>query len=133
MRILTFAAIAALVCCTACATRVVSSANPKPRPLPPHTVTGPVASLKIPPGHYPAPGECRLWFPGRPPGHQPPSSPCHSLHHDIPLGAWVLYRPIEDRKVIELTAYHEAEPRVVVSVSYYDAKTGRFLRARKLR
>jgi hypothetical protein len=30
----------------------------------------------IPPGHYPPPGECRVWIPGRPPGHQPPPVKC---------------------------------------------------------
>ena len=30
--------------------------------------------LNIPQGHYPPPGECRIWFPDRPPGHQPPPS-----------------------------------------------------------
>jgi uncharacterized protein YraI len=31
----------------------------------------------IPPGHLPAPGECRYWVPNVPPGHQPPPFPCH--------------------------------------------------------
>jgi hypothetical protein len=30
----------------------------------------------IPPGHYPPPGSCRLWFLERPPGHQPPPESC---------------------------------------------------------
>jgi hypothetical protein len=29
-----------------------------------------------PRGHAPPPGECRLWYPGRPPGHQPPPFRC---------------------------------------------------------
>lgn len=32
--------------------------------------------VDIPPGHYPPPGECRLWLPDRPPGHQPPPMRC---------------------------------------------------------
>lgn len=33
-------------------------------------------SVKIPPGHYPPPGSCRVWYPDRPPGHQPPPTSC---------------------------------------------------------
>lgn len=38
----------------------------------------------IPPGHYPPPGSCRVWFPDRPPGHQPPPSSCNVR---VPRGA----------------------------------------------
>lgn len=31
----------------------------------------------IPPGHYPPPGTCRVWFPDRPPGHQPRPGSCN--------------------------------------------------------
>lgn len=30
----------------------------------------------IPPGHLPAPGECRVWYDGRPPGQQSPPTSC---------------------------------------------------------
>lgn len=39
----------------------------------------PHRSIRVPPGHLPPPGSCRLWYPGRPPGHQPPPQPCGSL------------------------------------------------------
>src|SRR2546422_6675984 len=29
------------------------------------------ATLGVPPGHLPKPGQCRIWVPGVPPGHQP--------------------------------------------------------------
>jgi hypothetical protein len=32
--------------------------------------------LRIPPGHLPPPGECRVWRPGVPAGHQPPPFRC---------------------------------------------------------
>lgn len=38
----------------------------------------------IPPGHYPPPGECRVWFPDRPPGQQPPPGSCNVR---VPRGA----------------------------------------------
>jgi hypothetical protein len=44
-------------------------------------------SVHIPPGHYPPPGACRVWYPDRPPGHQPPPGPCRVLRHQVPPGA----------------------------------------------
>lgn len=43
--------------------------------------------VSIPPGHMPPPGECRIWFPGRPAGQQPPPGDCRDLRHRIPPGA----------------------------------------------
>ena len=67
---------------TACSSgRVVVTSDGKadsPREI--HTVKGPVASLGIPPGHYPPPGQCRVWLPGTPPGHQP--APVRLQHLD---------------------------------------------------
>lgn len=41
----------------------------------------------IPAGHMPPPGECRIWYPDRPPGQQPPPGDCRSLRHQVPPGA----------------------------------------------
>jgi hypothetical protein len=43
-------------------------------------------AVKIPPGHLPPPGECRIWYPDRPPGHQPPPGDCYSLQYQMPPG-----------------------------------------------
>jgi hypothetical protein len=86
-----------------------------------------MAALKIPPGHFPRPGECRVWIPGRPPGHQPQAAACHDLPGDLPAGAWILYRPWNDPELVEVTAYHEQEPDVVLWVRYFDTRTGEFL------
>lgn len=48
-------------------------------------------SLRVPPGHYPPPGQCRVWHPGRPPGQQPPPANCASLAGRVPAGAFLLY------------------------------------------
>ena len=48
------------------------------------------ARPKIPPGHMPPPGQCRVWYPGRPPGHQPPPGNCQALRHRTPAGAWLV-------------------------------------------
>ena len=46
-------------------------------------------SLDIPPGHYPPPGSCRLWYPDRPPGQQPPPGSCDVA---VPAGAVLVGR-----------------------------------------
>ena len=127
MRFLETAGAIALLSFAACSSHIIVAKN-KPHPAPPHAVRGPAASLGIPPGHYPPPGQCRVWLPGRPPGHQPRPVKCNSVG-EVPLGAWVLHRPTKDRKVVEVTAYHESTPKIVVSVGYYDSKTGILLRA----
>ena len=45
---------------------------------------------RIPPGHMPPPGACRIWYPEKPPGHQPPHGDCAVLAHDVPYGAWLI-------------------------------------------
>lgn len=45
----------------------------------------------IPAGHYPPPGECRVWHPDRPAGHQPPPEPCHRLRGRALGGAFIVY------------------------------------------
>lgn len=46
---------------------------------------------EVPPGHYPPPGECRIWYVNRPPGQQPPPRRCESLVGRVPYGAFLLY------------------------------------------
>ena len=48
-------------------------------------------SLDVPKGHYPPPGECRMWHPGRPAGQQPPPVPCHRLEGRALGGGFILY------------------------------------------
>src|SRR5438128_364972 len=64
------------------------------------------ATLRVPPGHLPKPGQCRIWIPGVPPGHQPrpKSRSCEGIEADAPAGSWILYRPTADRKRIQLPA-----------------------------
>jgi hypothetical protein len=37
---------------------------------------------KIPPGHLPPPGLCRVWHDGVPPGHQPPATSCADARYE---------------------------------------------------
>lgn len=41
----------------------------------------------IPPGHYPPPGQCRIWRPGVPPGQQEPPGDCDDLERRVPANA----------------------------------------------
>jgi hypothetical protein len=52
-------------------------------------------TLGVPKGHYPPPGECRVWVPGREPGQQPPPAKCDRLVGRVPLGAFILYNDKE--------------------------------------
>ncbi|HET8985541.1 MAG TPA: hypothetical protein VFN03_07260 [Trueperaceae bacterium] len=49
------------------------------------------ASFRIPPGHYPPPGMCRVWFPERPPGQQSAPGDCAVLERQVPSGAYLVY------------------------------------------
>lgn len=86
------------------------------------------ARLGIPPGHLPAPGECRIWHPGRPPGHQPAPGRCADLQYRVPAGAWLLHRPGDDRRHVRVTAYDDRRPGAVLAVRLYDAESGAFVR-----
>jgi hypothetical protein len=114
-----------------CAGYVHIQNQPEPKG-PPVVVTedGPAhpAHLGIPPGHLPPPGQCRIWIPGRPPGHQPQAGECRALRAEVPVGAWLVYRPSSDRKHVEVTVYDLERPRVVVAVRVYDADSGRLVR-----
>ena len=43
--------------------------------------------ITIPRGHWPPPGQCRIWFADRPPGQQPPPDSCKKLRKRVPPGA----------------------------------------------
>lgn len=60
-----------------------------PPPAPPLASVAAPRALKVPRGHYPPPGHCRVWYPGRPPGHQPPPVRCE--HAVAVRGSFILY------------------------------------------
>ncbi len=108
-----------------------SSSNPSP-PSQPQPVASrsasPAATLGIPPGHFPPPGMCRVWTPGKPPGRQAASRTCHGIERAAPAGTWILYRPKEDKKVIHVRVLDGRRPGVVVGLRVYDVKKGVLVR-----
>jgi hypothetical protein len=80
--------------------------------------------LHIPPGHYPPPGECRIWYPDRPPGHQPPPGKCDR----VPPGAWVIRHPHDHPGYVYVTVYEPQRPSVVLVVGEFEIASGAFVR-----
>lgn len=86
------------------------------------------ATLGIPPGHLPKPGQCRVWLPGKPPGHQPPPRDCDRIERTAPAGSWIVYRPSRDKKVVHVRVVDERRPGVVIHLRVYDAERGTLIR-----
>lgn len=84
--------------------------------------------LNIPKGHYPPPGECRIWYPDRPPGHQPPPMKCGRARADVPPGAWVIRHPEDDPEHVHVAVYDERRPGSVLVVGQFRIATGVFVR-----
>jgi hypothetical protein len=90
-----------LTCLLAGCSAHVTASTPAPPPA--HAVAvADAPEVDIPPGHMPPPGACRLWYPGEPPGHQPAAGDCDELERSTPRGAWLLYRPDAERRVVRI-------------------------------
>ena len=116
-----------LVVSGACAVTLPVRRVPAPAASRSTAASGP--TLKVPPGHYPSPGMCRVWIEGRPPGRQARQTTCAAAMANAPAGSVVLYRPT----AAELHARHIDGKRagVVVAVHVYVAEGGRYLRSEK--
>lgn len=84
--------------------------------------------LRIPAGHLPPPGSCRIWYPDRPPGQQPPPGDCSDLAQRVPPGAWLLSRPEHERENVHVTAYDRQQPGIQIGIRIFNAATGRMVR-----
>ncbi len=121
----------ALLAMSGCASFTVHARGGSSVPEPPpekrarHSAPDPIG---IPPGHFPPPGQCRVWHPGTPPGHQPRSGPCSVVERNVGPGDWLLYRPTDEKKVVRVSVYDPRSPGVRIAVRVYDYRTGRFLR-----
>jgi hypothetical protein len=84
--VLAFAALALAGC--AAGGRVITGTDAPAHPGKPPAASGAASSqVKVPPGHMPPKGKCRIWYPGRPPGHQGPIGECAALERRVPQGA----------------------------------------------
>jgi hypothetical protein len=61
--------------------------------------------FRVPKGHMPPSGQCRIWHPGTPPGRQPAPGDCRALSRRVPHGAWLIghdrrwsYSELRDRR-----------------------------------
>ena len=113
--------LAAMACSTS------GAPSTKPSPVVVHRSTA-TAALKVPPGHLPPVGECRVWRPGTPPGHQAPPRACAGIERHAPAGSWILYRPAKDRKVVHVRELDPYRPGLIVRVRVHDARHGTYLR-----
>jgi len=73
-------------------------------------------SVHVPPGHYPPPGQCRIWYVGVPPGHQPRPSDCGSLVRRVPRGAFLLYNEKAWDTEYDWRSYDRSHPHSVPEV-----------------
>lgn len=87
----------------------------------------PVRAIRIPPGHLPPPGLCRLWYVGRPPGHQPPATSCARLFRSYRHpGVLILQGAPRFR---DDDAWYRYDPRWDRESRYYrDGRDGRYYR-----
>jgi hypothetical protein len=46
---------------------------------------------RVPPGHLPPPGMCRVWIEGVPPGHQPPVTDCATAQAQRTANSRIIY------------------------------------------
>lgn len=119
------AAVATVLVVAACSKTVIATPAPEAQRAP-----STAATLGIPPGHLPAPGECRVWIPGTPPGRQPgpPSRDCAGIARTAPAGSWIVYRPSRDRKHVHVRVLDERRAGVVIRIRVFEVETGKFVR-----
>ena len=83
--------------------------------------------LGIPLEQLPAPGECRLWLPGRPISSQAPAGSCAKIEPVALGGSWVLERPTERPEEVYVRVIDPRRVGIVVAVRRYRAATGEYL------
>ena len=127
------AATAVLFAACSSSTQVVGS-GPSPSqdadvaPSGSETVAGNTAvALRVPPGHLPPPGRCRVWIAGTPPGHQARARTCDGILAHAPAGSMVIYRPSKDKKIVRVRYVDGERAGVVTTVRVFDLATGRLL------
>ena len=122
-----------IAACTHTTKTVIVAPNPEMRDNP-RAEASTAATLGIPPGHLPNPGECRVWIPGAPPGHQPKpqSRVCSGIATVAPAGSWIVYRPTDDKKLVHVREVDPHRAGVVVRIRIFDIESKRLLHEEQL-
>jgi hypothetical protein len=113
MRFITVATILALFALSGCAAYLAVDETDTP-------AYATAETIGVPPGHLPAPGECRVWVPGTPPGRQSAPGECATLAHRVPPGAMLLYRPANEPDRLDVT-YFDGQG-LMASMRSYDIR-----------
>jgi hypothetical protein len=105
--------------------------NPPVGNQPEESIPDSSAALKIPPGHYPAAGQCRIWIDGTPPGQQEDPRECEGVFEDAPAGSIVLVRTVAEPTWLEAHFIDPEAAGVVVSVARIEIKNANRGRRRR--
>ena len=89
--------------------------------------------LRIPSTQLPAAGECRLWHPGRPAREQPRPGSCADIEPAAPPESWILYRPSQDPRLVQVRIVDPDQAGLVTQVRVYDAARGTYLGSKQRR
>ena len=87
--------------------------------------------LRIPAAQLPAAGQCRLWKPNRPVREQAAAGPCSQVEPTAPPESWVLYRPRQDPRLVDVRIVDPDQAGLVTQVRVYDAERGTYLGSRQ--
>ncbi|HEX2219719.1 MAG TPA: hypothetical protein VHG35_13025 [Gemmatimonadales bacterium] len=127
MRLATMAAAAmAFLAATACKPVLVE--QPAPERSEARRSPSTAATLGIPPGHLPPPGQCRVWKRGTPPGHQAKPRSCANIERTAPAGSLIVERPGRDKKVVHVREVDARRPGVVIRMRVYTIRDGQLVR-----
>ena len=83
--------------------------------------------LKIPEGHLPPPGECRVWRPGVPPGQQPSPGPCDAVRAELTPGDWLLRRTWDQPARVRVIEHGPELPLFRVRIRIHAVEDGMLL------
>lgn len=83
--------------------------------------------LGIPMAQLPAPGQCRLWYVGKPAREQPRGGSCAQIEPSAPPESHILYRPPQDPRLVHVRIVDPDQMGLVTQVRVYDAERGTYL------
>ncbi|HEY4648651.1 MAG TPA: hypothetical protein VIG95_06055 [Gemmatimonadales bacterium] len=89
--------------------------------------------LPVPPEQLPKPGECRLWRPTRPLREQAHAGSCAEIETSAPPESWVLYRPGQDPRLVQVRIIDPNQPGLITQIRVYDAARGTYLGSKQRR